>query len=198
MKGIVNPAVLVIDIQNDFCSERELFKKRGLDISAIQTAVSRCADFIALSRKQGIPIVFIQAVYDRKYLPANIAEMYKKRGLTSLCQEGSCGADFYKISPLPNEKVFVKHRFDAFTNKELELWLRKKNIKTLVLTGCQTDVCVDSTARSGFMKGFNIVVIEDCVASTDQENHKSALKFMEKMYDAIIRTSKPFEKMPRK
>jgi len=185
---IVNPAVLVIDVQNDFCSEHGMLNKLGRNVSHIQQMADNLIHFLSGIQKLGMPTAYIKSNYDKKYLSKNIYESYGENGLADLCKSDSWGEGFYKI--MPDKDVFVKHRYDAFTNKAFVRWLKKNIIKTLILTGCQTDVCVDSTARSGFIRGYNIVAMKDCLASTDINSHKRVLKFMSKYYNARIRDSK--------
>jgi len=187
-KIIRSPAVLVVDVQNDFCSDEGMLKKAGKDISRIQAMTENLLVFLDHIKGLGIPIVYIRSNYDEKYLHRNIIEVYRRNRLANLCSEGTWGADFYKVRP--NKNIFTKYRYNAFTNKKLIKWLKKNKIKTLILTGCQTDVCVDSTARSGFIKGYYIVAIEDCLASTINSNHKRVIKFMSRYYGAQIRSSK--------
>ena len=185
---IRNPAVLVIDVQNDFCSRRGLFKRAGMEVLSMQKMAVRIAKFLKYIKKLGIPIVFIVSHYDFKYLPSNIREVYEKKGLSRLCTSGTFGANLFMLKP--NCNVFVKCRYDAFTNHNFVEWLKLNRIKSLILTGCQTDVCVDSTARSGFMRGYYIIAVEDCLASSNVFNHRHTLKFMSDYYGAQIRCSK--------
>lgn len=185
-----NCALVIIDMQNDFCSEKGAYAKAGFTINNLKKMAPRLVIFLKEFRKLGIPIIFIQAIYDKKYLPQNIYERYVKNKLEKLCQSRSWGADFYNIKPLGKDVVFIKHRYDAFSNPEFILWLKKNTIHTLILAGCTTDVCVDSTARSAFMEGFNIIAVEDCLASNTKEDHERALDFYKKYYDASIITSK--------
>ncbi|MEK6920890.1 MAG: isochorismatase family cysteine hydrolase [Nanoarchaeota archaeon] len=186
---IINPAVLVIDIQNDCCAHQGAFRKAGRNIKDVQDIVPKIKLFLEHCRSIDVPIIFIQAIYDNKFLSKNIQEMYAKQGFKDLCQEKSWGSEFYGIKPDKEDTIFIKHRYDAFTNEKLSVWLRANRIKTLIFTGCQTDVCVDSTARSGFMKGYYIVAIEDCLASTNLSRHKKTLEFMVKYYNAELRLS---------
>jgi len=187
---IVNPAILVIDVQNDFYSDKGLLRKRGFDISEIQKTTPKIIRFLKQSRRLGIQVIFVKSYYDKTFLPENVYNLYKIKHLENVCKSNSKGSQLYKIKPKLNEKVFIKHKYDAFTNPELERYLSKNNIKTIIFVGAQTDVCVDSTARSAFMKGYNIIAVEDCLASTDKDAHKKTLKYMEKYYNAQIRFSK--------
>ena len=185
-----NSAVLVIDIQNDFCSDNGLFAKTGYDVSNVQKTVPNMIDFVQETRKLGLPIAFIKGVYDKKYLTQNIHERYKAKGLEKQCQSGTWGSDFYEIQPEENDVTIVKHRYDAFTNPELEKWLKENNIDTLVLTGFSSDVCVDSTARSGFMKGFYITAIKNCLASLG--NKARDMEFYRNYYGAEVMDAEEF------
>lgn len=187
---IQNPVLLVIDIQNDFCSDKGLLKKRGYDVYYVQKIITKLKKFIKNTRAISIPVCFIISYYDKKFLPDNIYKRYKKSNLHNLCKKGTWGSKLYKIKSKFGDKIIVKHRYDAFSNGDLERWLIKKKRKSLILTGFQTDLCVDTTARAGFMKGYDIILIEDCLASIDKKNHNFAIRFMENYYDAQIRTSK--------
>ncbi|MCK4520991.1 MAG: cysteine hydrolase [Nanoarchaeota archaeon] len=183
-------ALIVVDVQNDFCDEKGLFAKLDEGVSKFQKIIPDLLNLINEARKVNLPIIYIQAIYDKKYLPKNILERYKKQGLDKLCQSGTWGADFYKIKPKENEKVMVKHRYDAFTNPGLDKLLKSMKIKTLIMAGCTTDVCVDSTARTGFIKGYHIVAVEDCLATDKAQAQEYTLNYMKKFYDAIVIKSK--------
>ncbi len=191
---IVNPVIFVIDVQNDLCSKEGIASKAGYDTSNIRKIIPNISKFIGGSRKEGVPIVFIISHYDKEYLTYNIMEFYFLKGFDNFCNSKSNGSDFYKIKPKSGDKIIIKHRYDAFINPDLDVFLKKNNIKTIILTGCQTDVCVDSTARSAFMKGYNIILIKGCLASLNESNHKYSLKFMQDMYNAQLRDLKPLRK----
>ncbi len=185
---IENSAILVIDIQNDFCSESGVFSNIGIDVFNIRKTVPKIINFIDEARKFGIPIAFIKGIYDKKFLTQNIYERNKKYGLDKLCLSRAWGSKFYKINPEKNDQIFVKHRYDAFTNPKLLKWLKSNNIKFLILTGFSSDVCVDSTARSGFMNGFYVITVKDCLESLG--NKKKDMAFYEKYYGALVINSR--------
>lgn len=180
-------ALLVIDVQNDFCSKKGLIKKRKINILGCEKTVKNILKIIE-KLKGKIPIVFIKAIYGKKFLTNRVYNRYKKNGLEKLCQPNSWGSKFYKINSKKADKIIVKHRYDAFTNKNLEKWLKNNKIDTLILAGFTSDVCVDSTARSGFMKGFHIIALKDCIASSDNKNKD--IQFYKKYYNASIIGSK--------
>jgi nicotinamidase-related amidase len=86
-----------------------------------------------------------------------------------VCLPGSWGQQFVDdIVPRPDEPVVTKHRFSAFVDTGLDLMLRARGIKTVILAGVTTNCCVESTAREVAMRDFYLVVAEDCVAVKDR------------------------------
>ena len=81
------------------------------------------------------------------------------------------------IAPNPgrNEKILIKHRYSVFRDTQLDLILRTIGKRILMLTGVTTNVCVESTARDGFMRDYNITVLEDCTAAPSIREHEAAL-----------------------
>lgn len=84
---------------------------------------------------------------------------------------GELGAEFYEVSPLPEEIIVNKHRYSAFINTRLDSVLRSLRIETLIMTGVSTNVCVESTARDGFMLDYQIVMVQDACASYSRAAH---------------------------
>jgi len=166
-------ALIVVDMQNDFCAEGgHAHKERGYDVRACKGIAANIGRLAAAARRAGMPVIWIRAIYDFKYLEdAHIA----KRGKEGCCMEGTWGADFFELAPAPGEAVIDKHCFSAFKGTELDRELRGRGIKTLVMTGVATNVCVDSTLREGFFLGYNIVVAEDCVGSNNRVGHEGTL-----------------------
>ncbi len=189
----VNPehaAVLVIDIQNDFCHEDGYLRKLGLDISATQSMVPRLVQFLDEARKANVKIIFVQGIYNNRYLSGPFVEKDRKHGLNNeRCLEGSWGADFYKVTPLATELVIRKHRYSAFVRTELDQILQEAGIKTLILTGVTTNVCVESTARDGFMRDYYIVFLSDCTATFSQEVHETTLGNITRHFGTVATSS---------
>lgn len=177
-------AVIVIDMQNDFCAEGGyIHKARGCDMSANRTIAANIGRLVDAARRAGMAVVWIRAIYDYKYLtPAQIA----KRGPEGCCMEGSWGADFFELSPSEGELVIDKHSFNGFHDTALDAELAARGIKTLVMTGVATNVCVDSTLRGGFVRGYNIVVAEDCVGSSNPVGHEGTLATVRTNFGSVV------------
>lgn len=172
-----NAAVLVIDVQNDFIAEGGFADAVGWPRSGNAEAARRLVPFLGEAREAGVPIVFVQAIYDEAYLGAPMLERNIRRGVTQpRCQSGSWGAEFYLVRPGPGELVVRKHRYSAFAETELNTVLRHLNIQTLILTGVYTEGCVESTGRDGYFLDYYIVLVEDCTGTTSVERHLGALE----------------------
>ena len=143
----VNPAsaaVLVIDMQNDFCAKGGYFDRTGADLSLVEPAVDRAVELIEAARSADVPVIFVRSHYDPVYLSE--AQNARRRRLgweMPLCRQGTWGVEFYKVAPKPGETIITKHRYDAFHQTDLELVLRTNALQSLVLTGVATNVCVE-------------------------------------------------------
>ena len=179
-------ALIVVDMQNDFLAEGGMMDKLGLDISPMQSMVPKLVNFIEKAREVALPIIYIQAIYASEnnwYLSDVYLEQSLRRGKTRnveleypVCEKGSWNADFYNgIKPLPGEIVVQKHRYSAFVNTDLDTILRSKGIRTLIMSGVVTNVCVESTTREGFMRDYYIVFLKDCTAAYSAELHRNTL-----------------------
>lgn len=169
-------AVLVIDVQNDFCREGGYYHRTGADLSTIDRAVERLQNFLQSARAAGTMIVFIRSQYDEVYLSHAQKERRRRVGWdVPLCRQGTEGFDFYKVRPLPEEVVITKHRFDAFYGTDLEMVLRTNGRQNLLFTGVATNVCVESSLRSAFMRDFSTVLVEDCCAARKRAAHDATI-----------------------
>ena len=197
----VNPshsAILIVDIQNDFCAKDGAFDKVGLNVEMAQEMVPRLIEFVARARKAGYFVVFVRNNYNssnNSFLSDVWLEQAKRarRGLYTkipMCVPGSWGADFYKIKPESGEPIVTKHRFDAFEGTDLDLILRARNVRTLIFTGFATNVCVETTARHGFVKDYYIVVLDDMVASDSKKLHEAALENLRTYFGEVVDSSK--------
>lgn len=196
LKEKVNPthtALLVIDVQNDFCADNGAFQKAGFNVHPLQEMVPDLSRFIDESRKAQVPIIFVRCIYatkEKQYLSEVFLEQAKRRGTglhtdIPLCEENSWGSDFYQVKPLEGETIVTKHRFDAFIDTDLDLILRSQKIKTIITTGVVTECCVESTARHGFFKDYFVVVPKDCVASTVKRYHEVSLEYLGTTYGEV-------------
>jgi ureidoacrylate peracid hydrolase len=177
-------AILVVDMQNDYCHVNGNVSSRGHDVSMIANMIPRLQHFLTEARQLKAKIIFIQCIHE----PETDTEVWLKRhGGKPLphCRKGTWGADFWGVAPQDGEPVVIKHRYSAFVGTRLESVLHGLGIKTLVMTGVGTNVCVESTARDGFMRDFNIIFVSDCTATSTQEFHDATLANIEIFFGAV-------------
>ncbi len=190
----VNPkhtALLVIDIQNDFCHDEGLLARQGRDLSLGHQMLPRLIHLLEQARKQEMEIIFTQHINSEATLSPVAIEQRQRLfpGISeNVCQEGSWGAQFCQIEPLPHELIVKKHRYSAFIDTNLNLLLRSKKIKTLVITGVATNACVESTARDGFMEDYYIVFLSDCTATPVIPDQETTLRNIDR-YFGVVTTS---------
>ncbi len=184
-------ALLVIDMQNDFCASGGLVSKDGRDLSAAQNMARRLPALITAARQAGVLVIFARCVYTsegNRYLSdvwLEQAARERRGGYTSIpvCADGSWEGDWYEdIRPAPGDIVVSKHRYDAFQGTDLDLILRNHGIRTLVLTGVVTNVCVETTARAGFVRDYYIAVVEDGTAAYIPEDHEQTLRNIRRFF----------------
>jgi ureidoacrylate peracid hydrolase len=187
-------ALIVVDVQNDFCAHGGLLATEGRDVTDAQRAADRLPEFIASARQAGALVIFIRSVYTTEgnlYLSDSWLEHAARRrpgGYTRIpaCAAGSWGGDFYgDVRPQPNDPVVSKHRYSGFYNTDLDTILRANGIRTLVMTGVATNVCVESTARDGFMRDYYVVLVEDGTASYSSEEHKMAVSNIDRYFGQV-------------
>lgn len=163
-------ALIVVDVQNDFCSDEGFFGTEGYDLKQIKATVPRIANLIDYARAAGVKVVFIRSTYDRHHLNDPMRERNLRRGLSKTrCTTGSWGTEFFHVSPIAGEPVVTKHRYSAFQGTELHIILRAWGIRTLIMTGVTTNVCVESTSREGYFLDHYIVLVGDCTATTNED-----------------------------
>ena len=183
-------ALVVIDVQNDFCHDDGVFGKIGYDMTWMNPAVEKLRVLIAEARRQKVLTVFIRGNEDGRFLSVPMAETYNRWGFTdSMACKGTWGAEWYEdIRPngLANEIDFAKHRFSTFEDTSLDLYLRSNGIKTVIASGVVTSGCVESSVRSAFSMGYYSVIPADCVADASEARHQASLSKMEQAFGVVV------------
>lgn len=182
-------ALIVIDVQNDFCHPDGAFGRAGHDTSPMPALATRLQKLLAEARARQILTIFVRATYDLEVTSRALAQNRYRRGLVhSLCLEGTWGAEWFAgvvPSDAPNEVVMTKHRFDAFQGTPLDLYLRNNGIRTVVVTGVATSGCVESTVRDAFFQDYSVVIPRDGVAEAGQVYHEQSLAVMKRAFATV-------------
>jgi ureidoacrylate peracid hydrolase len=177
-----NAAVLVVDMQNDFGSKGGMFDRAGIDISGIQRAVDPTARVIAAARNLRVPVVYLKMGYcsDLSDLGTTDAPNRIRHlqifgvGESMTAPDGSesrilirdtWGTDIVEdLKPEAGDVVLYKTRFSGFYETELDSVLKTAGIKQLIVTGCTTSVCVESTIRDAFFRDYRCILLTDCTS----------------------------------
>jgi ureidoacrylate peracid hydrolase len=176
-------ALIVVDVQNDFCSPDGAAGRMGLDVSRVQAVVPNIVELIELARVHGLPRIYLRGEHNAWFdSPTWVARGAAGRSIHAetipYVRSGTWGAEFYVVSPEPDELVIVKHRYSGFAFTPLELALQTLAVDTVVLAGASTHVCVEATARDAIMRGYRPLTVSDCVASGQPDLHEAALRDM--------------------
>lgn len=187
-------ALLVIDMQRDFIEPDGAFASLGVDLSMYEQTRPRLAGLLTAARRHGVLTVHIQntALPERMSdSPAQIRFNLRMHQAARAGGEplrytvpGTRGHEFIEeLRPLPRELVVGKYRSSAFWGTNLELLLRSNSIQTVVIGGCTTEGCVESTARDAMFADHYVIIAEDCVGSDDKAQHEASMLLMRHRFD---------------
>lgn len=181
-------ALLIVDMQNDFCHKDGFFGSNGADLSLVEQMTPKLLRLIEAAQAVGIKRYFIQVFGDEPYLKQPMIERKLRiRRSKDVARKGTWGAQpFSDIVPSLDDVIISKYAFSSFIDTPLEKLLRETNVRTIMVTGVMTECCVGATARHGFMLGFYTIVPEDCVASYDREAHNATLSNINKFFGRVV------------
>jgi nicotinamidase-related amidase len=183
-------ALVVIDMQNDFCHADGFGGKRGGDMSAVGPTAERIGALVDEARRLDMLIIWVRAHYDPITMPATMAEVLEKFGGGERCIAGTWGADWFgDLVPkdAANEVTISKHRYDAFYDTPIDILLRANAIENIVATGTSTDVCVESTVRDAFFHNYFVVMPEDASCARPV-GHIASMDIVGKLFGVTPKT----------
>jgi ureidoacrylate peracid hydrolase len=173
-------AVLVVDVQNDFCHPDGACAQRGSDVSAIGEMLPRLERFLTSARSASVPVLFIRTFNDEGTESGAWRGRFAGTGRRptespTVCYTESWGSEFHRVAPAADERVLTKHRYSAFAGTSLDLTLRTAGIESVIVTGVATNICVDSTLRDALSLDYHVTLVEDCCAAFDTRAHAATV-----------------------
>ncbi len=188
-------AIIVVDMENDFCAKGGALDQAGFNISIIQKVIAPTAKVLTAARQAGIKIIYLKMGYhaDLSDLGSDEAVTLVRRwgvGNTISTPNGTKGRILIRntwnteivpeLKPSADDIVIYKTRYSGFYKTNLDSVLRQLGKKYLIITGCTTSVCVESTVRDANFRDYLPVVLEDCTAEPkgfdfSRSNHEASL-----------------------
>ena len=197
-------AVIVIDMQNDFGTKGGMFDRAGIDISIIQRVVSPTAKVLAAARRTGIKIIYLKMGFhpDLSDLGSSdsanrMRHMLMGVGETVRAPNGAESRILIRdtwntdivpeLKPQADDVVVYKHRYSGFYQTDLDAILKQLELKYLIVTGCTTSVCVESTVRDAMFRDYACVLLADCTAEPighdlPGSNHEASLLVIQTLF----------------
>lgn len=189
------PALLIIDVQNGFMSKGGSYDLLGIKISNYQQIIPKLKELISICRTYNVPIFYTQAVREssgidlltktHRILPKSREERIKKR---PICVRGTWDAKIVdEIKPTSKDHVVIKRRDSAFQDTETEVWLNSLKVNTLIFCGIDTSICVETSLRDGFNKGYDVILISDATASANIRHYKTTIEHVKEYYGLVMK-----------
>jgi len=197
-----HPALLVIDVQNGFLSNGGSYDLLGMKILNYQQIIPKLKELITICRNHNVPVFYTQAVREtsgidlltrtHRILPKAREERIKKR---PICVRGTWDAKIVEeVKPTNKDHVVIKRRDSAFQDTETEVWLNSLQVNTLIFCGIDTSICVETSLRDGFNRGYDVILISDATASTNFRHYKTTIEHVKEYYGLVMK-AKEMEKL---
>ena len=199
---LTKTALIVIDMQRDFCEKGGYAETIGLDVSYLRKPISNISKILDWAREKNLLVIHTREGhrqdltdlldYKRQRSEQGHAAIGSEGPLGKLMVRGEYGHDFIdELQPIAGEPIVDKPGYSAFVYTDLESILRIKKIENLIITGVTTEVCVSSTYRHATDLGFYCMTVEDACSSANVALHEAALQIIKVengIFGAVVST----------
>jgi ureidoacrylate peracid hydrolase len=184
-------ALVVIDMQRDYCAPDGALARLGNDTTAAQQMAPRLENLISVAREAGVPVIFVRTTHGaHDDSPAWLNRYGTSRGDEPrgvICRDDDpVGCDWYVVEPQKRETIVTKHRYSAFAGTSLSMILRTRGIESLIFTGVATEICVESSLRHALFEEFYVSLVYDCVASFSREAHDASVAVVDANFGTVV------------
>jgi ureidoacrylate peracid hydrolase len=190
----IRPVFLVVDMQNGFCAPGGTFDKFGFNIKSYREIIPALARLLGAMRALDVPIYYSKAVREasgldcidkvHRIIPVSRRERIEKM---PLCIRGTWDSEVIdELAPRPEDYIVEKRRDSVFQDTEFDLWLKAFRADTIVFAGIDTYICVESTVRDAFNRGYDVILVKDCVASRNPRNHETTLEQVAEAFGLVV------------
>ena len=172
-------ALVLVDVQNEFCHPEGVFGAKGCDLSPIEGMMVALNRLVDSAREKGIPIVFIQNIEDDNtdsFAWRMRPDAKEDSANEGVCRRGTWGTEIYGFTPGDKDILVVKNRFSGFLNTPLDSMLKNQGIETLIFTGVATNICVETTARHASILDYHVILAPDACATWYQDLQEATCK----------------------
>jgi ureidoacrylate peracid hydrolase len=167
----------------------------GMKILNYQQIIPKLKELITICRNHKVPVFYTQAVREtsgidlltrtHRILPKAREERIKKR---PICVRGTWDAKIVEeVKPTNKDHVVIKRRDSAFQDTETEVWLNSLQVNTLIFCGIDTSICVETSLRDGFNRGYDVILISDATASTNFRHYKTTIEHVKEYYGLVMK-----------
>lgn len=185
--------LFVIDMQNAFADDGGSFAKHGRDITLIKKAIPTIRRASHFCHEGGIPIFYTKQVNLPDLLPAKLHNYVGREvsewtpAKTYICLKGTWDAEIVEqLTPAEKDVVVEKNKTSAFLGAWTEVWLRQRDVKTILVTGCTTGMCVLHTSMEAFARDYDVLVVEDGVGDQDPFIHDAVLEDIDRRFGRVL------------
>jgi ureidoacrylate peracid hydrolase len=203
MEYRITPALIIIDFQNCFVSPGGAFDQLGYGISIYQKVLPVVQGLYQKARSLNIPVFFSQALREQsgidmlervhQILPDKRRERIEKM---PLCIRGTWDSDFVEgLKPQDGDHVVHKRRDSVFQDTEFGLWLRSMRIDTIIFSGIDSSICVESSLRDAFNRGWDVLLVSDATASLNNAFYRTTLAEISENFGLVMTSDEVFRNL---